>query len=130
MPEMYLRKSGFTYSTCKPLTKDKEIIQKLYLPKRKRYICQNQLDKACFQHGMVCGYFKDLPRTTSLDRVLRYKAFNIAKNLKYYGYQRGLLSMVYKFFEKNLLVLILLVVLNQQLADDLHKPVIKKFEKR
>ena len=42
--------------------------------------------------------FKDLPRKTASDKVLREKAFNIAKNAKYDGYQRGLASMVYKYF--------------------------------
>ena len=44
--------------------------------------------------------FKDLERRTSSDKVLRDKAFSIAKNPKYDGYQRGLASMVYKFFDK------------------------------
>ena len=49
---------------------------------------------------MAYGYFKDLIRRTASDKILRDKAFNIAKNLKYDGYQRGLASMVYKFFDK------------------------------
>ena len=65
-----------------------------------RYIYQTILDKTCFQHDMAYGDFKDLTRTTASDKILRYKAFNIAKNLKYDGYQRGLTSMVYNFFDK------------------------------
>ena len=49
---------------------------------------------------MAYGDFKDLARRTAADRVLRDKAFNIAKDPKYDGYQRGLASMVYKFFDK------------------------------
>ena len=49
---------------------------------------------------MAYGDFKDLARRTASDKVLRDKAFNIAKNSKYDGYQRGLSSMVYKFFDK------------------------------
>ena len=49
---------------------------------------------------MTYGDFKDLKRRRAADKVLRHKAFNIAKNPKYYGYQRGLASMVYKFFDK------------------------------
>ena len=64
------------------------------------YIYKNEVDKACFQDGMVYGDFKDLPRRTASDKALRDKAFNIAKNPKYDGYQRGLASMVYKFFDK------------------------------
>ena len=44
--------------------------------------------------------FKDLSRRTASDNVLRDKAFNIAKNPKYDGCERGLASMVYKFFDK------------------------------
>ena len=45
---------------------------------------------------MVYGDFKDLPRITASDKVLRDRAFNIAKNPKYDGYQRGLASIVYE----------------------------------
>ena len=64
-----------------------------------RDIYKNDLGKACFQHDMVYGDFKNLNRTTAADKVLRDKAFNIAKFPKYDGYQRGLASMVYKFFD-------------------------------
>ena len=63
-----------------------------------RYIYQNELDKASFQHEIAYGDFKALPRRTAYDKVLSNKAFNIAKNLKYDRYRRGLASMVYKFF--------------------------------
>ena len=56
--------------------------------------------KACFQHDMAHGDFKDLVRITQSDKVLKDKAFEIANNPKYDGYQRGLASMVYKFFDK------------------------------
>ena len=49
---------------------------------------------------MAYGNFKDLPKRTPSDKVLNDKALNIAKNTKYDGYQKGLASMVYKFFEK------------------------------
>ena len=51
-----------------------------------RYFYQNEQDKACFQHDMACGNFKDLTRRTASDKIWRDKAFNIAKNLKYDGY--------------------------------------------
>ena len=65
-----------------------------------RYIYQNELNKACFQHDMAYRNFKDLKRRTAVDKVLHDKAFNIAKDSKYDGYQRGLASIVYKFFDK------------------------------
>ena len=59
-----------------------------------RYIYQNELDKACFQHEIAYGDFKDLARRTASDNTLLDKAFNIAKNPKYDGYQRGIALMV------------------------------------
>ena len=64
------------------------------------HIYQNELDKACFQHDMPYGDFKDLTRRTVPDKILRDKAFNVAKNQKYYEYQRWLTSLIYKFFDK------------------------------
>ena len=65
-----------------------------------RYIYRNELDKACFKHRLTYGDFKALARKTASDKVLRDKAFNIAKNPKHDGYQRDLASMVYNFFDK------------------------------
>ena len=65
-----------------------------------KYIYQNNLDKACFQHDMVYGDFKGLSKRTAPYRVSRDKSINIAKNTKYDGYQRGLASMVYNVFDK------------------------------
>ena len=56
-------------------------------------IYQNKLDKTCFQHDVAYGDFKHLPGRTASDKVSRDKAFNNAKNPKYDGYQRGLVSM-------------------------------------
>ena len=100
MPEIHLRQPRFTYSACGPFTKNKERIQKFKKTGDKDYIYKNELDKACFQHDMAYGDFKDLTKRTTADKVLTDKAFNIAKNPKYDGYQRGLGSMVYKFFDK------------------------------
>ena len=58
------------------------------------------MDKACFQHDMAYGKYKDLKRRTESDKVLKDKAFAIASNPKYDGYQRALASMAYKFFDK------------------------------
>ena len=85
---------------------------------------------------MAYGDFKHLARRTACDKVLRYKAFNVAKNPKYDGYRWRFASVVYKFFDKkspgsgvnthanksafN----------NKKLAEELHKPITKKFKKR
>ena len=95
-----------------------------------RYIYRNELDKACFQHDLTYGDFKALARKTASDKVLRDKAFNIAKNPKHDGYQRDLASMVYKFFDKKSSDSGIKSMSNQQLANELHKPIIRKFQKR
>ena len=84
------------------LQKNKERIQKFKETGDSRYIYQNEPDKACFKHDMVYGDFKDLTRSDS-DKILHHKAINIAQNRKY-GYQRDLVSLVYNFFDKKLLV--------------------------
>ena len=136
MPEMHLRQTGFTYSACGPFTKNKERTQKFKQTGDSRYIYKNELDKACFQHDMGYRDFKDLKRRTAADKVLIDKGFNIAKNPRYDGYQRGLTSMVYKFFDKKTkgsgvtLVnksAIKSIPQNEELAEELHKPIIRKF---
>ena len=102
MSEMHLSQSIFTYSACGPFTKNKskERTQKFKYMGDLRYIYQNKINKACFQHDMAYGDFKDLTRRAASDKILHDKAFNIAKNPKYDEHQRGLASMVYKFFDK------------------------------
>ena len=77
MPEMHLRQPEFTYWVCGPFTKHKQRIQKFIQTGDTNYIYRNELDQD-----------------------LKDKAFEIANNPKYDGYQRGLASMVYKFFDK------------------------------
>ena len=98
MPEIHLRQPGFTYSASGPFTKNKESVQKFMQTGNTDFIYKKELDKACFQHDMAYGKAKDLVRRTQSDKILRDKAFNIASDPKYDGYQRGLASMVYKFF--------------------------------
>ena len=108
MPHMHLKQLGFTYSACLPFTKNKERIKKFKETGDTNYIHKNKLDKACFQHDMAYGDFKDLARRTASDKVLRWKVFNIAYNPKCDGYQRELASMVYKFLIKNQRVVVLI----------------------
>ena len=93
-------KTAWFYKACGPFIKKKERIKTIKETGDSRYIYQDELDKPCFQHDMTYGDFKDLNRSTVSDKVLCDKTFNIAKNPKYYGYQCGLASMVYKFFDK------------------------------
>ena len=136
IPEMHLRQPQFTYCACGPFTKHKQRIQKFKETGDTNYIYKNELDKAGFAHDAAYSDSKDLTKRTVADKMLRNKAFNIAKYPKYHGYQRGLASMVYKFFDKKSKgsgakhVNTKLIPQNQQLAEELHKPIIKKFEKR
>ena len=64
MPEMHLKQTGFSYSACDPFNKNKERIQKFMLTEDTNYIYSNDLDKACFQHDMAYGKYKDLAKNT------------------------------------------------------------------
>ena len=100
MPEMHLKQPAFTYSACGPFTKSKERIEKFMKTGNKDFIYKNELDKPCFQHDMAYGKSKHLVKRTQSDKVLQNKVFKIASDPKYDGYQRGLASMSYKFFDK------------------------------
>ena len=126
-----MKQPGFSYSACRPFTINKERIQKFKEAGDTNYIFKNELDKSCYQHDMAYGDFKDLTRRTASDKILRDKVFNIAKSPKYDGYQRGLASMVYKFFGKNSAGSGVNMPANNEcpldLAEELHKPIISKF---
>ena len=141
MPEMHLKQPQFVYSACGPFTRHKERIKKFKQTDDTRYVYRNELDKACFKHDSAYADHKDLINRTKTDKVLRDKAYDIASNPEYDGYQRGLASMVYKFFDKKSIgsgavkskdttKLSSLERSSLILADKLHKPVIKKFNKR
>ena len=133
MLKMHLRQPGFTYSASGPFTKNKQRIQKYIQTGDTNYIYKNELvDKACFQHDMAYGKDKDLKKRTQSDKVLKDKAFAIANNPKYDGYQRGLASMVYNFFDKKSKGACIKTEIkqNQQLANEHHKPIIRKFKTR
>ena len=131
---MHLKQPQFTYNACGSFTKNKERIQETG---DISYIYKNELEKTCFQHDMAYGDFEDLKRRTASDKVLRDKAFNIAKNLKYDGYQRGIASMFYKSFDKRSASLTSKsassgdvnteVKHTKQLAEELYKPIIRNF---
>ena len=138
MPEIHLRQPQFTYSACGPFTKHEQRIQKFKETGDTNYIYKNELDKACFVHDAAYSDSKDLTKRTVADKILKNKAFDIAKDPKYDGYQRGLASMVYKFFDskvaspdkKSVGSGAKLIPQNEQLAEELHKPIIRKFKKR
>ena len=96
----------------------------------KHFIYRNELDKACFKDDMAYGKSKDFAKRTESGKVLRDKAFKIASNPKYDGYQRGLASMVYKFFYKKSSGKGVVAEPIYQLANELHRQIIKKFKRR
>ena len=101
-----------------------------------RILFKNELDKACFQHDMAYGKPKDLAKRTQLHKVLKDKAFKIVSDPKYDEYQRGLASMIYRFFDKKYALLNkssgsgIANEPNYELANELHKPIIRKFKTR
>ena len=127
MPEMHLKQPGFTYSACVPFTKNKERTEKFMQTRNTNFIYKNELDKACFQHDMAYGKSKHLAKRTQSDKILRDKAFKIASDPKYDGYQRGLASMVYKFSDKKSSGGSIANEPNYQLANELHIPIVRKF---
>ena len=145
MPEMHLRQPRFVYSACGPFIIHKERIKEFKRTGDTRYLYRNELNKASFQHDSAYTDHKDLINRTEADKVLRGKAYDIASNPKYDGYQRGLASMVYKFFDKKSTGSGFKKLKNPTkltagpsalarncsiLADKRHKPIIRKFNKR
>ena len=133
MSEVHLRQPRFVYRPC---TRHKERIKKFKQTGDTRYIYRNELDKACFQHDSAYADHKDLINRTKSDKVLKDKAYDVASNPEYDGYQKGLASMVYKFFDKKSTGSGFKKLKNTTkpsssiLADELHKPIIRKFNKR
>ena len=82
------------------------------------FIYRNDFDKACFQHDMAYGKSRDLAKRTQSDKVLSYKVFKIASDPKYDDYQRGFVSMVYKFFDKSLVEVVPMLCLEINLLQN------------
>ena len=145
MPEMHLRQPQFVYSACGPFTRHKERTEKFEQTGDTRYIYRNELDKTGFQHVSAYTDHKDLINRTKSDKDLRDKTHNIAINPEYDGYQRGLASIVYNFLIKSQpagpsslermgsgfkKLKNTIKSSSSILADELHKPIINKFNKR
>ena len=100
MPELHLKQPGFTYSACGPFTKHRERIQKFRETGNLKHLYRNELNKACFAHDAAYSDSKDLAKRIISDKILKDRAYEIARNRNYNGYQRALASMVYRFFYK------------------------------
>ena len=135
MPEMYLWDPKVKkYSACGLVTRHQKRIDMFMKDGRLSHILKNRLDAACFQHDSAYAKYKDRASRRQSDIVLKNKALKIVTDPRVNGYQRGLASMVYTFFNErtkgsginnkgNLLV-------NSQLAEERHKPIIKNFKRK
>ena len=150
MPEMQLRQPQFVYSASVPFTRHKERIKEFKRTGDTPLLYRNELDKACFKHDASYTKYKDVENRLISDQKLKNSAYDIASNPKYDSYQRGLASMVYKFFDSkvdplgkktmsgkgnakhtaNPISLERTKEVSKILTEELHKPVIKKFNKR
>ena len=95
MSELHLKQPGFTYNACGPFTKHREIIHKFRETCNLKHLYRNELDKVCFTHDAAYSDSKDLTKRTISDKILKDRAYKIARNCGYDGYQRALASVVY-----------------------------------
>ena len=130
MPEMHLRQIGFKCSACGPFTKIKERIKKIKETEDLRYIYQNKLDKAYFQNDMVYGDLKDINRRAFSDKVLLDKDFKYCYRSRIWWIST--LELL-KFFDKKKTSgsgIKNESITNKEFAKEIHKPIIRKFNKR
>ena len=123
--DMHFNQPGFTYRASGPFTKHYERIQIFREARNLKHLHRNELDKAFLAHDAAYSDSKHLAIRTISDKILKDIAYKITINPGYDGYQKALASMVYKLFDKKTGSV---VSVNEQLAEELHKPVIKKFK--
>ena len=100
MPEIHLKQPTFIYSACGPFINHRERIENLRETGNLKHLYRNELDKAvCFAHDTAYSDSKDLAKRTILDKILKDRAYEIARNCNYDGYQSSLASMVYNIFD-------------------------------
>ena len=126
IPELNLKQPGFTYSASGPFTKHRERIEKSRGTGNLKHLYENDLDNTCFVHDAANSDSKDLAKRTISDKILKERVYKIARNHDYDGFERALTSMVYRIFDKKKGSG---RSINEQLAEELHKTVIKKFKK-
>ena len=117
MPELHLKQPGFTYNAFGPFTKHRKRIHNFRETGNLKHLYRNELDKAYFAHDAAYFDRKYSAKRTISDKILKDRAYKIARNCKYNEYQRALASMIYKIFDK-------------KTGSELHKPKIKKFKRR
>ena len=100
VPELHLKQLGFFFSACGPFTKHRGRIQKFRETGNLKRLYRSEIDKACFAHDAAYSDSKYLANRTISDKILKDRAYEIARSREYDGYQRALKGMVYKFFDK------------------------------
>ena len=135
MPEMHLWDPKVKkYSACGPFTRHQKRIDVFMRVGNIIYILKNRLDASFFQHDSACAKYKDRLNRKQSDIVLKNKALKIATDPRVNGYQRGLASMVYKFFNERTkgsgINLQANSLNNEVLAEELHKTIIKNLKRR
>ena len=135
MPEMHLWNPKVKkYPACCPFTRHIQRINDFIKDGKLSHILKNRLDAACFQHDSAYAEYKDRLNRRQSDVVLKNKALKIAMDPRINEYQRGLASMVYKCFDERTkgsgLKYDKKLNENKQLANELHKPIIKNFKRR
>ena len=126
MLEQHLKQPGFTHDVLGPFTKHRERIQICRETGNLKHLFRKELDKNYFAHDTAYCDSKDLAKRTISDKILKDRVYEIARNCNYDG-SKSISNMVYKFFDKKTGSGI---SVNEELADELHKPVIKKFKRR
>ena len=100
IPELHLKQPGFTYSVCGPFAENVERNQKLWQTGNLKHLYRSELDEACLAHDAIYSDSDDLAKTTISEKILKDRAYEIAKNSGYDEHQRALASMVNKLFRK------------------------------
>ena len=106
MLKVHLRQPQFFCIACGPFTRHKGRIKEFKRRGDTRLLYRNELDKAYFKHDATYAKYKDVENRLISDQKIRNSAYDIASNPKYDGYQRGLVSMVYDFFDSKVAPLV------------------------
>ena len=111
MPEMHLKHPGFTHSACEPFTKNKKRIQKFKETGDTNYIYKNDLGRPCFQHGLLLWF------TNFWIKIIQAVVLTCMQII-----ELNKISVDFERWASDLAT--------HQLAEELHKPIIKKILKR
>ena len=101
MPELHLKQPGFTQSDYLLFTIHLKRIKKFGETDNSKYLYKNKLDKSCFTHNATYSHNNDLVKRTLSDKILKDRAYEIARNCGYHGSQGALANVVQKFLDKS-----------------------------